>query len=154
MAERSAGVLLVRGPLDATQVLLGHPGGPFWHRRGTGAWSIPKGRIEPGETPEVAARREFAEEMGIALSIALQPLLEFRQRGGKRVHAFVGESDFDVRAHRSNSFEIEWPPRSGRMERYPEVERAQWFDLAAAREAMLPSQQVLLDAVATWRRPA
>lgn len=152
MPERSAGVLLVRGPAQATEVLLGHAGGPFWRGRDEGAWSIPKGGIEPGETPEMAARREFAEEMGLELEVALHPLLEFRQRGGKWVHAFVAEADFDTAAHRSIEFEVEWPPRSGRIRRYPEVDRAAWFDLPTARTVMLPSQLPVLDALVDWRK--
>lgn len=151
MTERSAGVVLVRGPVDGTEVLLAHPGGPFWRNRDAGAWSIPKGGIEPGETPEAAARREFAEEMGMTLGIALHPLLEFRQRGGKFVHAFVGESDFDTARQRSIDFEMEWPPRSGRMQRWPEIDRAAWFGMDEARTAILPSQAPLLDAVLAWR---
>lgn len=147
MPAESAGVLLYRHVDGRTEVLLGHPGGPFWAHRDAGAWAIPKGGIEPGESPEAAARREFAEEMGVVLDVALQPLATIRQGGGKRVHAFVAECDFDVDAQSSNTFEMEWPPRSGAIRSYPEVDRAAWFDMQRARRMMLLSQTPLLDAL-------
>lgn len=147
MAVESAGVLMYRRSGNGVEVLLGHPGGPFWSRRDAGAWAIPKGGIDPGETPEAAARREFAEEMGAVLDAALRPLAVVRQGGGKRVHAFALEGDFDIASQRSVEFEMEWPPRSGRMRSYPEVDRAAWFDLATARTMILPSQAPLLDAL-------
>lgn len=147
MPSESAGVLLYRCVEGRVEVLLGHPGGPFWSRRDAGAWAIPKGGIEPGETEEAAARREFAEEMGIVLDMPLHALATIRQGGGKRVHAFVGEGDFDVALQQSIEFEMEWPPRSGQMQHYPEVDRAAWFDLASARRMILPSQGPLLDAL-------
>lgn len=153
MPSESAGVLLYRCVEGRVEVLLGHPGGPFWSRRDAGAWAIPKGGIEPGETDEAAARREFAEEMGAELDMPLKRLATIRQGGGKRVHAFVAEGDFDASTQRSIEFDMEWPPRSGQMQRYPEVDRAAWFDLPTARRMMLPSQTPLLDALEAMLAP-
>lgn len=144
---RSAGILLFRERAGATEVLLTKPGGPFWANKHAGAWMIPKGAIEPGETPEEAALREFAEETGIALSAVPFPLATVKQAGGKLVDAFAVEGDCDPNSITSNHFEIEWPPRSGRLQRYPEVTEARWMSLAEARELMLPSQLPLLDAL-------
>jgi predicted NUDIX family NTP pyrophosphohydrolase len=127
-------------------VLLVHSGGPYWRNKDEGAWSIPKGQIGKPEDLEQAARREFAEELGPAASIGpLQALGEIRQRGGKRVIAFCGEADFDAALLSSNTFEIEWPPRSGRLQAFPEVDRAEWFDLETARSKILSGQIELLD---------
>ena len=142
---RSAGILLFRRRDGALEVLLAHPGGPFWARRDAGAWTIPKGLIEPGETAEAAARREFLEELGTAAAGALVALGSVRQRGGKHVEAFALEGDFDVATLRSNTFETEWPPRSGRMNTYPEIDRIAWLDLPAARIQILEAQRPLLD---------
>ena len=142
---RSAGILLYRHRGGALEVLLAHPGGPFWARRDDGAWTIPKGLIDAGETPEAAARREFFEELGAEALGALLPLGSVRQRGGKHVEAFALEGDFDVAALRSNTFETEWPPRSGLMKTYPEVDRAAWMDLATARIKLLEAQRPVLD---------
>lgn len=142
---RSAGILLYRRRSGALEVLLAHPGGPFWARRDDGAWTIPKGLIDAGETPEAAARREFSEELGVEAIGTLLPLGSVRQRGGKHVEAFALEGDFDVAALRSNTFETEWPPRSGRMTTYLEVDRAAWMDLATARIKLLEAQRPLLD---------
>lgn len=147
MPAESAGVLLYRRVDQRLEVLLGHPGGPFWARRDAGAWAIPKGGIEPGEAEEAAARREFAEEMGVVLDLPLRHLATIRQGGGKRVHAFVAEGDFDITRQRSIEFEMEWPPRSGKLQRYPEVDRAAWFPIDAARSMILRSQEPLLDAL-------
>jgi len=136
MYRRAAGVL---------QVLLVHPGGPFWVRRDAGAWSIPKGEYGPDEDPEDAARREFSEELGMAAQGACQPLGEIRQKGGKIVTAFALEGDLDVDTITSSHFEIEWPPHSGQRKSFPEVDRAQWFDLDEARERILPAQVPLLN---------
>ena len=144
---RSAGILLFRQRAGATEVLLTKPGGPFWTNKHEGAWMIPKGAIEPGETPEEAALREFAEETGIALSAVPFPLATVKQAGGKLVDAFAVEGDCDPASITSNDFEIEWPPRSGRLRRYPEVAEAKWMSLAEARELMLPSQLPLLEAL-------
>ncbi|HTU13176.1 MAG TPA: NUDIX domain-containing protein [Allosphingosinicella sp.] len=144
--ELSAGILLWRhGAEGAVEVLLGHFGGPLWARKDAGAWAIPKGLVEAGETPEQAARREFAEELGFPAEGALVPLGRIRQKGGKYVEAFALEGELDADAIRSNYFTLEWPPRSGRFQDFPEIDRAGWFGLAAARAMILPSQAPLLD---------
>jgi predicted NUDIX family NTP pyrophosphohydrolase len=140
----SAGVLLYRHRQGALEVLLVHPGGPFWQRRDDGAWSIPKGEFGDGEDAEVAARRELLEETGFAFAGALAALSPVRQGGGKTVHPFAGEADFDAAAIRSNTFTIEWPPRSGAMRSFPEVDRAAWFDLATAARKILAAQRPIL----------
>jgi predicted NUDIX family NTP pyrophosphohydrolase len=145
MPETSCGILLWRRDADAVRVLLTHPGGPFWRNRDDGAWTIPKGGAEPGESQEATALREFAEELGWPLQGDLIPLGQIRQRGGKVVHSFAVEGDFDVAQLRSNEFECEWPPRSGRVQRFPEVDRAAWFTFAQARVKLLESQCELLD---------
>ena len=145
MTVESAGLLLFRHEAGALLVLLAHPGGPFWRRKDLGAWSIPKGELLAGEDPEAAALREFAEELGAAPAGPLVPLGTIVQRGGKRVHAFAAEGDFDVATMRSNTFTMEWPPRSGRMQSFPEVDRAEWFAPEVAREKLLPAQAELID---------
>jgi len=144
---RSAGVLLFRQRGGATEVLLIKPGGPFWRNKDVGAWMIPKGAVEPGEMPAEAALREFEEETGTRLTSAPFPLKKIRQSGGKTVEAFALEGDLDPAAVTSNEFELEWPPRSGRLERFPECEQARWMTIAEARTMMLPSQIPLLDAL-------
>jgi predicted NUDIX family NTP pyrophosphohydrolase len=142
----SAGILACRRAKRGLEVLLVHPGGPFWRNKDEGAWSIPKGEIDAIEDPEQAARREFAEELGATAAVgALDALGEVRQRGGKRVIAFCGEGDFDPIALSSNTFDIEWPPRSGRRQSFPEVDRAEWFDIEFARTKILSGQMDLLD---------
>jgi predicted NUDIX family NTP pyrophosphohydrolase len=141
----SSGLLLFRRREGELEVLLVHPGGPFWRRRDLGAWSIPKGEPLPGEDMGVAARREFAEETGVQPQGALQPLGEIRQSGGKRVEAFALEGDLDADAVKSNTFEMEWPPRSGRRASFPEVDRAAWFPLPMARQKILEGQSPLID---------
>jgi predicted NUDIX family NTP pyrophosphohydrolase len=126
-------------------VLLVHPGGPYWLRKDAGAWQIPKGVPEPGEKPAATARREAEEELGVSLEAELRPLGEIRQKGGKLVTAFAVEQDLDPDAIASNEFETEWPPRSGKRERFPEVSAAKWLTLEQARTIMLPSQLPLLD---------
>ncbi|WP_299451801.1 NUDIX domain-containing protein [uncultured Pigmentiphaga sp.] len=145
MSATSAGVLMYRRTGNTLQVLLVHPGGPFWRRRDAGAWSIPKGLVEVGEDPATAAVRELREELGAAPPGPLVPLGRIRQRGGKEVIAFALEADFDPTALRSNTFTMEWPPRSGRMQSFPEVDRADWFDLETAREKILEAQRPLLE---------
>ena len=144
MAARSAGVLLYRLKPEL-EVLLVHPGGPYWKRRDRGAWQIPKGGIDPDEDPEQAARREAAEEIGLKLEGELQPLGEIRQAGGKWVTAFATMSEFDPAALTSNVFEMEWPPRSGKTAAFPEVDAARWLTIAEARHVMLESQVPFLD---------
>jgi len=146
VAKRSAGILLYRLADGGPEVLLVHPGGPFWARRDQGAWSIPKGECEPGEDPRAAAVREFAEELGTALpSEELVELGAVRQRGGKVVTAFAAEGDLEPAAIRSNTFEMEWPPRSGRMREFPEVDRADWFAPDDARKKINPAQADLIE---------
>jgi predicted NUDIX family NTP pyrophosphohydrolase len=147
MPETSAGILLYRLRSSGPEVLLIHPGGPFWARRDDGAWSIPKGLYEPGEDPEAAARREFAEEVGFVPIGELIPLGTFRQPSGKLVAAWALEGDFDPAVLKSNFFSIEWPPRSGRMQQFPEADRAGWFAPAEAHRKILKGQAPLLDAL-------
>lgn len=145
MAARSAGILLFRRAARGIEVLLVHPGGPFWAKKDAGAWSIPKGEFGGDETAEAAARREFQEELGIAPDGELLPLGEIRQKAGKVVIAFAAEGDLAVAAVRSNGFSMEWPPRSGRMQSFPEIDRAAWFDLDVARDRINPAQAPLLE---------
>ena len=143
--KRSAGVVIYRRTGAALEVLLVHPGGPYWMRKDVGAWQIPKGMPEPGEEPAATARREVEEELGVKLEGPLDPLGDIRQAGGKLVTAFAAEHDLDPAAIRSNEFEAEWPPRSGKMKRFPEVSEARWLTLEQARIVMLASQLPLLD---------
>ena len=143
----SAGILLWRRMGGAVEVLLGHFGGPYWAGKDDGAWAIPKGRIEPGESAEVAARREFREETGAEPAGALIPLAQVVQKGGKRVEAFALEGDFDPKALVSATFALEWPPRSGRIAHFPELDAVRWFTLTEAHAKMLPSQRPLLAAM-------
>lgn len=146
MALLSAGILMWRrSPGGGVEVLLGHFGGPLWARRDAGAWAIPKGLVEDGETAEQAARREFAEELGTIPEGPLARLGRIRQKGGKWVEAFALEGDLDADAIVSNHFTLEWPPKSGRFASHPEIDRAAWFGLAEAREKILPSQLPILD---------
>ena len=143
----SAGIVLFRQHSGRLEVLLIKPGGPFWRNKHTGAWMIPKGMVEAGEAPAEAALREFAEETGTRLSAVPFPLATVKQAGGKVVEAFAVEGDIDAAAIRSNMFEVEWPPRSGRRQQFPEVAEARWMPLDEARAVMLPSQLPLLDAL-------
>jgi len=126
-------------------VLLVHPGGPFWQKRDAGAWQIPKGKIDEGEELLAAALREFKEELGVTLEGTARPLTRIRQAAGKWVDTFAVEGDLDADAIVSETFEMEWPPRSGRIQTYPEIDRARWFTLHEARPKMLESQIPLLD---------
>jgi len=146
--KHSAGVLLFRRGGEGVEVLLVHPGGPFWQRRDDGAWSIPKGEIEPGEEPLAAALRELAEELGPAPALEPEQLIELgsvRQRAGKVVEAWAAEGDFDPDQLRSLEFEMEWPPRSDTQASFPEVDRAGWFSPDAARVKILGGQVPLID---------
>ena len=148
MAKRSAGLLLYRRGARGLEVLLVHPGGPFWHAKDQGAWSLAKGEIDPGEEPAACALREFEEETGTRLEGEPAPLGEVRQAGGKTVIGFALEGDLDADAIRSITFELEWPPRSGRRQSYPEVDRAAWFTLDEAREKLNAAQAAFLDRLA------
>ncbi len=146
MAKTSAGILLYRRRADGLEVLLVHPGGPFWAKKDAGAWSIPKGLCDPDEDPEAAARREFAEEVGAVPDGPLVPLGAYKQPG-KTVLAFALEGEFDPETLVSNTFPMEWPPHSGRTITVPEVDRAGWFGMDAAREKLLTGQRPILDAL-------
>ncbi len=148
MAEQSAGILLYRMTGAEPEVLLVHPGGPFWAKKDEGAWSIPKGLYEPGEEPLAAARREFAEETGLAPRGDFVSLGSFRQPSGKTVTAYAVAGDFDLAGFRSNLFEMEWPPRSRRRQRFPEADRAGWFTLGQARHKLTKGQVPIVAALA------
>jgi predicted NUDIX family NTP pyrophosphohydrolase len=148
MAKRSAGILLYRLAGPEPEVLLVHPGGPFWARKDDGAWSIPKGEYADDEDPRAAALREFEEELGFKAPVDAGALLDLgavRQRSGKVVTAFALEGDLDPDRVRSNTFAMEWPPRSGRTQEFPEVDRAGWFAPARARAKLVPAQAELVD---------
>jgi predicted NUDIX family NTP pyrophosphohydrolase len=145
-AKRSAGILLYRLSSGAPEVLLVHPGGPFWARRDAGAWSVPKGEYEDADDPLAAARREFEEETGTALETGeLLELGDVKQKNGKLVSAWAAEGDLDPDAVHSNTFTMEWPPRSGRTAEFPEIDRAGWFGIDEAREKLNPAQAEFLD---------
>ncbi len=147
-ARYSAGILLYRTVAGELQLLLVHPGGPYWAKRDLGAWTIPKGECEPGEAARACALRELAEELGPAPKIELEALVDLgtvRQKSGKVVEAWAAEGDFDPAGLRSNVFEIEWPPRSGKQREFPEVDRAAWFDPEQARQKILAAQAELID---------
>ena len=146
--KRSAGILLFRRAGGETEFLLVHPGGPFWARKDLGAWSIPKGQIEDEEEPRACAIRELEEELGPAPELDPDELIELgsiRQRAGKTVEAWAAEGEFDPAELASNTFTMEWPPRSGGEREFPEVDRAEWFDLEGAREKILPAQAEFID---------
>ena len=140
----SAGILVHRTGGDGPEVLLGHPGGPFWRRRDLGSWSIPKGLVEPGEAPLHAAVREFTEETGLALAGTFRPLTPIRQKGGKQVMGWAVEADLDLAAFAPGDFEMEWPPRSGKVVRFPEIDQLRYFTLSEALDRILPAQRPLV----------
>jgi predicted NUDIX family NTP pyrophosphohydrolase len=146
MAKQSAGILLYRGRGPALRLMLVHPGGPFWAKKDGGAWSIPKGEYEEGDDPLLVARREFGEELGSPApagdAIELGDLV---QPSRKVVTAFALEGDFDPSRLKSNLFELEWPPKSGRLQSFPEVDRAEWFTVEEARDKILPGQRPFID---------
>jgi predicted NUDIX family NTP pyrophosphohydrolase len=146
MAKRSAGILLYRGKGAGLELLLVHPGGPFWAKKDLGAWSIPKGEYEEGEDPLAVARREFEEELGSPAPAgdAIE-LGELEQPSRKLITAYAIEGDVDVGTLSSNLFEMEWPPKTGRLQFFPEVDRAQWFTVKEARDKILPGQRPFID---------
>jgi predicted NUDIX family NTP pyrophosphohydrolase len=158
MPRRSAGVLLFRRKGRGIEVLLAHPGGPFWKNKDDGAWSIPKGEYGDDEDPPAAAKREFAEETGLTPSGDFIPLGEIRQPGGKVVTAWALEADFEASFNaellRSNTFSMPWPPGSGKLQEFPEIDRAEWFPLEVARRKILRGQAELLDRLAGQQPPA
>ena len=146
MPKFSAGLLLYRVRAGVVEVLIAHPGGPFWARKDGGAWSIPKGEYDDGDDPWVAAQREFSEELG--LPVPSGPRIDFgplKQPSGKVVSAFAVRADLDITEARSNTFELEWPKGSGRMREFPEVDRVGWFPVAQARTKLLTGQRAFLD---------
>jgi predicted NUDIX family NTP pyrophosphohydrolase len=147
MPKRSAGLLMYRLLGGRVEVLLVHPGGPLWAKKDEGAWSIPKGEVENDEEDLLTARREFQEELGVEPAGPFIPLGEVKQKGGKLVRAWAFAGDCDPAAIRSNTFRMEWPPRSGRRQEFPEIDRAALFPLDAARRKILPGQRPLLDAL-------
>ena len=144
MPKVSAGLLLYRIRDERIEVLLVHPGGPFWAKKDLGSWTIPKGEIVPGEDPLAAATREFEEELGFTPQGKLLPLGMVSQKGGKNVHAWAVECDCSPEALKSNTFTIEWPPHSGRVQEFPEVDRAEFFGMEEAKKKINPAQVKLL----------
>jgi len=144
VTKRSAGILVFRRAPEL-EVFLVHPGGPFWAKKDIGVWTIPKGEYDDGEEPLAAARREFEEETGSAAEGQFLALGEVKQSGGKVVTAWALERDLDPGAIRSNTFSMEWPPRSGKMREFPEIDRAAWFSLTEAREKLIAAQTAFLD---------
>jgi len=154
MSERqSAGLLLHRSRAGGREFFLVHPGGPFWAKKDEGSWSIPKGELEAGEDPLETAKRELEEETGIVAQGPCVPLGSVKQKNGKLVHVWAIEQDADAASIRSNTFALEWPPRSGRTREFPEVDRAAWFDLATARRKINAAQRELLERLAATLGP-
>lgn len=148
MSKQSAGILLYRySTQQKVEFLLVHPGGPFWKNKDLGAWSIPKGEFLPGQDPLETAKREFREEIGKKIGGKFTELRPARQAGGKIVYCYAQEHDLDVSKIKSNTFTMEWPPRSGRQQEFPEVDRAGWFDLETARTKINASQAAFLDQI-------
>jgi len=145
MAKISAGILMYRKRDGQLQVFLVHPGGPLWAKKDLGAWSVPKGETDPGEDPLSAARREFGEETGVKISGRVIQLSSVKLKSGKVVQAWAVEGDCDPETIRSNTFLMEWPPRSGRQQEFPEVDRAAWFELAEAKEKINEGQVPLIE---------
>ncbi len=145
MPKNSAGLLVYRQAAGRVEVFLVHPGGPFWAKKDDGAWSIPKGELSEGEGPLEAAKREFEEETGIALTGQFEPLDPVKQPGGKTIYAWLVRGDFDASSIKSNLFSLEWPPRSGVTQQFPEVDRAAWFAPDIARRKILKGQTRFID---------
>jgi predicted NUDIX family NTP pyrophosphohydrolase len=148
MAKESSGLLLYRHVETSLQFLLVHPGGPFWKNKDLGAWTIPKGELRPGEDPLAAAQREFEEELGFSLTGNFVPLTPIKQKSGKLVRAWAIQGNCDPGLIRSNTFKLEWPPRSGQFQEFPEIDRADFFDLQAARTKINPAQIPFLEELA------
>jgi len=151
MPKKSAGLLLYRRNSSGLEVLLVHPGGPFWAKKDEGCWSIPKGEFGDDEEPLAAAKREFEEELGVPATGDFIPLEPVRQAGGKLVYAWAVRGDFDPAGLKSNTFSMQWPPRSGKVKEFPEVDRAAWFGIDAARSKILSRQAPLLDMLSKLR---
>jgi len=147
---KSAGILLFRRKSRTTEFFLVHPGGPFWKNKDAGAWSIPKGEFEEGENPLKAAQREFEEETGIAVDGHFIELKPVKQKSGKMVYAWACEGDVDHTIIQSNTFSLEWPPRSGKYIKVPEVDRGEWFTYEKAKEKIIPGQVPILDELQEW----
>lgn len=145
MAKISAGLLMYRMRGGVLEFLLAHPGGPFWKHKDAGAWTIPKGELHPGEHTLAAARREFEEEIGVKPTGEFIELTPIKQKSGKRVHAWAFEGDCDTACIRSNTYEMEWPPRSGRFQKCPEIDRACFFRVSEAKQKINPAQAALLE---------
>ena len=145
MPRLSAGLLVYRIRNGTLEVLLAHPGGPYFRKKDEGAWTVPKGELDPGENMLQAAQREFQEEVGLCPTGPFLPLSPIQQKGGKIVHAWACEGDLDPSAAVSNTFSIEWPPHSGKLQEFPEVDKVEWFNLEAARKKIKSKQRPLLD---------
>jgi predicted NUDIX family NTP pyrophosphohydrolase len=143
--KKSAGILLYRKQDQRLEVFLVHPGGPFWAKKDEGAWSVPKGEFEEGEKPLEAARREFREETGFDVDGRFAALTPLKQPSGKVIYAWAAAGDLDAAAIKSNTFTMEWPPKSGKIQEFPEVDRGGWFGIPEAREKLLPGQRPFLD---------
>lgn len=152
MQKVSAGLLMYRLRKGELEFLLAHPGGPFWQNRDAGAWTIPKGEIQPGEEPILAAQREFEEEIGLKPQGNFIELKPITQKGGKIVHAWAFEGECDTESIRSNTFQMEWPPHSGKFETCPEVDRAGFFRMAEAKEKINPAQMAFLEELQALRK--
>ena len=144
MASQSAGILAYRWNNHAIEFFLVHPGGPFWAKKDIGAWSIPKGEFDPGEDPLTAAQREFTEETGQTIKGNFKPLSPVKQKAGKIIHAWLVEGEVDISSIVSNTFEMEWPPKSGRRQAFPEIDKGGWFDAATAKNKINEQQAALI----------
>ena len=145
MGKKSAGILLYRLKNKFLEVFLVHPGGPFWIKKDLGVWSIPKGEFTDDEKPLDAAKREFQEELGINFTGEFIPLTPIKQKSGKIVYAWALEGDIDPNQIKSNTFEMEWPPKSGKKKEFPEIDRGEWFNVSDARQKIIPNQSALID---------
>jgi predicted NUDIX family NTP pyrophosphohydrolase len=145
MKKKSAGILLYRLKNKFLEVFLVHPGGPFWAKKDIGSWSIPKGEFTEDEIPLDAAKREFREELGIDCTGEFIPLTPIKQKSGKIVYAWASEGDIDPNQIKSNTFEMEWPPKSGKKQEFPEIDKGEWFNVSDAKKKIIPSQSGLID---------